>query len=238
MWCMNICCHKTVVVLWLLQAVVVSGYCLPAAYARLYPEECKKAKAFYFEHERLFENAARSAMLAPQLLFAIVAPELTQYSYLRNRLETYSLKMFYVQQGKDYSDFSIGVFQMKPSFVERLETFAANDSTLRVKYAACLFAEPDGRAARVARIDRLNTVEWQLTYLSLFCEVVQKCFGNLSFASADEQLRFYASAYNCGFHKSEQQIKITDKKALFPHFSRKKFRYSDIAMWFYREMLK
>ena len=144
----------------------------------------------------------------------------------------------YVQGGTVYANFSIGYFQMKPSFIERLEEYAAADTVLKTKYAACLFANPNERASRVARIDRLNTVEWQIIYLMLFCEMLQKQFENVVFTNTEEQLRFYASAYNCGFHKSEQQIKETEQKALFPHFSRKKFKYSDIAVWFYGEVLK
>ena len=224
---------KRMLILALLLAVVaVAGK--GQEYAKLYPAECRKAKEFYVQHKNLFEAAAQSTGLSAQMLFAIVAPELTQHKHLSNKLENYSLKVYYVQRGKAYADFSTGVFQMKPSFVEQLEEYAAADTELKVKYAACLFANPDERAARVARIDRLSTVEWQITYLSLFCEVLQKRFGNLSFTTVEEQLRFYASAYNCGFQKSEQQIRQTEQKALFPHFSLQKFRYLDIAVWFYR----
>ena len=207
-------------------------------YAALYPKDCQNAKEFYAQHKALFETAAHTVGLTPQFLFAIVAPELTQYSFLSNKIETYSLKVFYVQGGKPYANFSIGYFQMKPSFVELLEETAAADTHLQTKYATCLFDQPDKRAARVTRIDRLNTVEWQLTYLSLFCEILQKRFSNLAFATMEEQLGFYASAYNCGFHKSEQQIKETAQKALFPHFSTQKFKYSDIAVWFYQEIMR
>ena len=202
-------------------------------YAKQYSNECRETKNFYFKHKKLFEKAAQSVGLSPQMLFAIVAPEFTQYSSLDNKMETYSLKVFYVQQGKAYSDFSIGYFQMKPSFIELLEEYAASDANLKKKYAACLFPNPNERSARVARIDRLNTIEWQIIYLSLFCDVLHKRFENLSFDTNEEQLRFYASAYNCGFHKSEWQIKETEQKALFPHYSKQKFKYSDIALWFY-----
>ncbi|MDR2407550.1 MAG: hypothetical protein LBE13_05510 [Bacteroidales bacterium] len=88
------------------------------------------------------------------------------------------------------------------------------------------------------RIERLNTVEWQIKYLVLFCEMVNVRFGNLAFVSEEEKLRFYASAYNCGFYKLEEEIKATAQKALFPHFSTQKFRYADISLLFYKEILQ
>jgi hypothetical protein len=207
------------------------------AYIVLYPEESIEAKAFYDEHKNLFETAAQELGLSSEFLFSIVAPELTQYSYLRNRLETYSLKVLYVQRGKSYADFSIGYFQMKPSFIERLETYLSLDTLLRSKYSSYLFTDPEARTSRVERIDRLNTVAWQIKYLSLFCETVNRKFGKLAFSNEEEKLRFYASAYNCGFYKSEQQIKETEQKALFPHFSKQKFKYADISVLFYREIM-
>jgi hypothetical protein len=203
-------------------------------YCSLYPEDCSKAQTFYSEHQSLFETAAQKTGLPARFLFAIVAPEFTQYSYLSNKIETYSLKVFYVQRGKAYSDFSIGCFQMKPSCIEQMEAYASADSLLKAKYSFCLFARPDERASRVERINRLNTVAWQIDYLALFCEIMQRQFAHLAFQTQEEKLRFYASAYNCGFHKSEQQIKETALKALFPHFSKQKFKYADISVWFYR----
>ena len=239
---MNINCGKPVLLLGLLLLLLLllayRGNAQSVTYMQQFPKECSNAIAFYTRHQSLFETAAQQVGLKPQMLFAIVAPEITQYGYLSNTLETYSLKVLYVQNGKTYADFSVGYFQMKPSFVEQLEQFAAEDTILKAKYAACLFINPNERETRVERVNRLNTVEWQIAYLELFCEVLQKKFADILFDADETQVRFYASAYNCGFHKSEQQIKKIAQKALFPHFWGQKFRYSDIAAWFYQEIMK
>jgi hypothetical protein len=214
--------------------VLWSGMLFGQSYCERYGQECAFAASFYETHRTDFKQAAECTGLSSSFLFGIVAPELTQYGYLKDKLETYSLKVLYVQNGKSYADFSIGCFQMKPSFVERLEECASTDSLLNRKYASCLFSVPEARASRVERIDRLGTVEWQITYLVLFCEVISRKFGKLIFSNEAEKLRFYASAYNCGFHKSEQQIKETAQKSLFPHFSSVKYHYDDIALWFYK----
>jgi len=215
----------------------VTNYCFARSYSEIYPKECKIAKQFFADYKNRFEVAGKIAGISAEFLFAIVAPELTQYSYLSNKLETYSLKVMYVQGGKGYANFSIGYFQMKPSFIEQMESSIAADIDLKSIFFDYLFSEGNSREARVARIDRLNTVEWQLKYLSLFCVLVNKHFATVSFESEEDKLRFYASAYNAGFHRTESDIKKIGKKSLFPHFSQQKFKYSDIAVWFYNEIL-
>jgi len=204
-------------------------------YCREYEKDCQKAKEFFAEHKSKLEDAAKKCGVSSEFLFAVVAPEITQFNYLSDKLETYSLKVFYVQGGKAYSDFSIGYFQMKPSFIEALENYISIDKDLKNKYKKFLFKKPNERQARVERVERLGGIEWQVDYLALFFIVVNHRFPDITFSTTEEQLRFFASAYNCGFHKSEQQIKETEQKALFPHFSRQKFKYSDIAVWFYQE---
>ena len=208
------------------------------AYCREYEKDCQKAKSFFTAHKSELETAGKTVNLSAEFLFAIVAPEITQFSYLSDKIETYSLKVFYVQNGKAYSDFSIGVFQMKPSFIEALENYITAHEALKTNYKKFLFANPNERQARVERVERLGKPEWQMEYLALFCAVVNHKFAGITFADEEEKLRFYASAYNCGFHKSAQQIKETAQKALFPHFSRQKFNYSDIALWFFRGITK
>ena len=207
------------------------------AYCKDYHKDCEKAKEFFIDHKSLFENAAQTCGLSVEFLFAVVAPEFTQYSYLSNKLETYSLKVFYVQNGTAYSNFSIGLFQMKPSFIESLENYITADTILKKEYKKFLFEKPDERQARVERIERLSAVEWQMKYLALFCIIVNHKFANTTFVNEEEKLRFYANAYNSGFHRTEEALKSV-KGAYFPHFSRQKFKYSDITMWFYREVLR
>ena len=201
-------------------------------YYRKYEKECLIAKAFFAEHKSKLDVAAQTCNLSPEFLFAIVAPEFTQFSYLSDKIETYSLKVFYVQCGKAYSDFSIGVFQMKPSFIEAMENYISADKSLKRKYKKFLFKKPNERQARVERVNRLGSVEWQIEYLALFCTIVNHKFAGTTFADEKEKLQFYANAYNSGFHRSEEALK-TVQGACFPHFSFQKFRYADISVWFY-----
>jgi hypothetical protein len=218
-------------------ALLLLASLLPRAggeeYADAYPSGCRDALAFYAANDALFEAAARGTSFSPRFLFAIVAPEYTRYSGARDKIESYSLKVLYVQGGASYSDFSVGPFQMKPSFVERLEASIAADSLLAARHAGCLLGHLDARAARVERLRRLASVEWQLEYLVASLEIVERRFASLASADDEEKLRFHATAYNCGFHVPEQRIREMERKAYFPRSTRR-FRYSDVAAWFYR----
>jgi len=77
-------------------------------YHKQYPVECEYAVKFYGEYKIGFDNVAEKTNLDSKFVFSIVAPEITQFNYLSNIAETYSLKVLYVQGGKNYSDFSIG----------------------------------------------------------------------------------------------------------------------------------
>jgi hypothetical protein len=227
---------KTIILL-LVLAAATALVPLPAAaappYEAAYGTECAKASAFYAEHRAAFERHAATAGLDAAFLFGIVAPELTQYHHLSDRLECYSLKVLYVQGGRSYADFSVGFFQMKPSFVEQMEDSLRLRTALHERFGACLLAAPGSRAARVERIRRLSQLEWQLHYLSLFCALVEARFGDRPFASGEERLRFHAAAYNAGFHRSFEAITAIAGQSLFPHFSTVKYRYADISVWFY-----
>lgn len=125
---------------------------------------------------------------------------------------------------------------MKPSFIEGLENYIRNNNELKIKYDSYLFQDSQSKNARIERIDRLNSISWQIKYLSVFCDLINHKFNHLQFVSNTEKVRFFASAYNSGFHKSENALKIMQKMKYFPRFGIEKYNYSDIANWFYNEL--
>lgn len=226
---------------WINCCIAVLFFLLPAVgsgqgkrYAERYAGECREALDFWELHKADFEVAAKKAGVSPRFLFAVVAPEVSQFGSLMNKAQTYTLKVLYAQNGKAYADFSIGMFQMKPSFVEQLEVCVGKDKTLLAEFPDVRLPA-DSRDTRVERIKRLDSLEWQMTYLTLFCRVVEWRFSNTSFATEEDKLRFYANAYNRGFHLSEERLR-QEGKPYFPAFARQKFRYADVALWFYRNV--
>jgi len=54
-------------------------------------------------------------------VLSIVFPELIRFNAIQDKIETFALQSLYVKYGKDYANFSVGPFQVKPSFAESLE---------------------------------------------------------------------------------------------------------------------
>jgi hypothetical protein len=204
-------------------------------YCENYFSECSYAKEFYRTHIVEFENSAKKTNESARFLFSIVAPELTQYSWLKDKIESVALKVLYVQKGKGYADFSIGYFQMKPSFIESLEAQIKSYKDTLKRFQEILIPEHDPMQARITRIKRLETLDWQIKYLEVFVKIVEMKFKFRSFRSTEDKVAFYASAYNVGFLKSEEVISKISEKQLFPFFAKQKFKYKDVSLFFYRD---
>ncbi|MEM9916836.1 MAG: hypothetical protein AAF990_01995 [Bacteroidota bacterium] len=170
---------------------------------------------------------------------AIVAPELIRYHLLKDFFETKALEWGYVNGGSKIADFSIGHFQMKPSFIEQLEAALACDEKLGRRWQMLLIdAKQDEKIQRQQRIERLKDFHWQLRYAMAFCELADEMYQCRSFSSVAERLRFYAAAYNFGFDQSPHQIAAWQQKAAFPYgqkFQGEQCRYSDLATAFYQQ---
>ena len=89
-------------------------------------------------------------------------PEVERYSRLQDALETAANYGTYITTGGG-PDFSIGLFQMKPSFVEEMEK-AWMRSGLAREYELW-FDTADNATARRIRISRLQKEEWQVIYV-------------------------------------------------------------------------
>jgi hypothetical protein len=210
-----------------------ASYAGGAAYACREASACEAVLAFYAAHENSFVQLAEGSAFTPAFLFGIVAPEITRYSGGINFVELRALKVLYVQGGTAYANFSVGHFQMKPSFVERLEDSLRCRPWLHARFGHCLIAGPTPRATRVERLERLSRLDAQMDYLLLFCTLVEERFRGRWYPTVAARLRFFASAYNTGFHKDAAAIAATGAVAHFPRFSPVKFRYVDIATWFW-----
>ena len=170
--------------------------------------------------------------LDPLLAESVVWPEMERYSRLQDLMETTANYGSYVSTGGG-PDFSIGPFQMKPSFVEAMEK-AWMRSGLARRYELW-FDTADNATARRIRITRLQKEEWQVIYVGVFLRLLYASYGSynkkgertqdgLETLSMEEQVRLAATAYNRGVVWAAPGY--GDLSALREHAREKHFHYA------------
>lgn len=220
----------------LLILLLITGKCSLAlpSYLSYYKQESEFAIGFYSENKREFDQAARRTGLSAAFIFSIVAPELSQYHLLSDYAQVYALKVLYVQGGKAYGNFSVGLFQMSPSFIETLESKVANNHQLKELFPE-LIIPGNNKSSRAKRIKRLEDKNWQITYLTAFCLIVNDLYSEVAFSCEGEELQFFAAVYNIGFRSYEDIIRIRTIP-VFPRFGILKFCYSKVANEFLNKL--
>ena len=171
------------------------------------------------------------------ILVSVVFPEIVRYSFVRDLLETKSLEIGYVRKGSRFVDFSIGRFQMKPSFLESLESYIQQNPQLQDKYHPKLrYATRDQQSIRRERIERLRSLNWQLLYLQVFYEIVLLRHPFLQEKSLDYRIRFIATAYNHGFLAGRVELEQWMDRKTYPWgagIKGEQYAYSRVAQYFF-----
>ncbi len=165
-------------------------------------------------------------------ILPVVFPECARFNNFSNLLEKSILDYYYVENGSESSDFSIGYFQMKPSFIEKLENSIENDSIfhvdLRQKFA---YKSTAAKSQREERLKRLENENWQLEYLCAFVKLMKNRYLQEDISS--NELSFVAAAYNYGFFKKTDEILKWQEIKAFPngiHNQAQNYAYSDLAV--------
>jgi hypothetical protein len=168
---------------------------------------------------------------------AMVFPELVRYSALRDQVEITLLKALYVHYGTGYSDFSVGVFQIKPSCAESILKHLSRpinrDLVVRIRNIHDL---PSVREKRKAILTELENPAGEYTMVVAMVQILEKKYNRIRWKNQDEKLRFFSTAYNSGFTLPEKTIREMIKMKLFhtklgrPSVT---YSYSDISSaWF------
>lgn len=218
----------------LAQKEAPSGSDYPAIFGKSY-----QAALDYISRNSAATRAFESYGVEPGAAWAIVFPELIRWSALADLIQTSNLQSLYVQFGTGYSDFSVGRFQMKPSFAETLEgdfnrlLSPEEQKTIRESR----FALEDTVENRRARVRRLTDPEDQVRYLVIFFRVMDRLYAAETRATNEDKVRFYAAAYNSGYRSGAARIRRETGRSRF-HLSvlpsRPYYNYADIAADFLR----
>jgi hypothetical protein len=149
------------------------------------------------------------------------------------------LKTLYVNLGEDYADFSIGQFQMKPSFAEMIRENApvvkGGNSEITFKYISDF---DDIKDFRKSIISDLEDPKSQINYLIIFVKICENKF-QISRRDDLSEVKFLATAYNCGFDKNEEVIESMIDKKFFNTklFKTENYCYADISLFWYKQSM-
>lgn len=199
--------------------------------------EWEEAATIAREHRTVWREQWASLDVDSRLCEAIVFPELMRYVPFRNQVEKAALLALYVQNGKEKANFSVGMFQMKPSFAEEVE-HAWMHSGLRHEYQL-YFDLRSTKEVRRQRIARLDNDLWQCVYLALFVRLMIEREPSLAEMEDTERLKLLATAYNHSFSAPLETLKQRETMKSF-HLdlvatkSTTFYSYADLAAYYYK----
>ena len=173
-------------------------------------------------------------------VLAVVGPEWVRYSMVRDLMETSALEFAYVRFGPEAADFSIGPFQMKPSFIEALEAAIgeAEDFPLHIQFTVA-YATSNPVLQRKVRLQRMKEIRWQYYYAFAFYILSQDRFRDHFSTKSTNPVAFIASAYNFGFTRPVAAIESWQHEEVFPYgnsFLGKQESYAQVSLRFYEAL--
>ena len=214
------------------------------------------ATAYCEQHRSEWRQVWEQYNVPCDIAEAVIFPELIRYSLFQNKMESSAVKTLYITMGKERCDFSIGRFQMKPSFAEDIEKRWMRSGLAR-EYNL-YFDTKDNEIARKVRISRLEKEEWQCIYLAIFLKMLYLDYGSfnkqgqfmqngIDTLPVDEQVRLSATAYNrgCrwtnpGFSPIDELWTMSTEKhfhtAVVPTSKTRRYVYADLALKHFKEI--
>jgi hypothetical protein len=228
---------RTLFVLLLFIGLPKTSFSQSLNYRDIFGEDWKKAETFEKGNRSWIEPVLiKNHIYYPEAI-SIIFPELVRYSALRDKMEISLLKTLYVNLGEEYADFSIGVFQMKPSFAENIR----HESTAFLgRRSGIVFKSPadyaDIKDFRKSIISDLEDPEGQVAYLISFIRICEKKF-NISRLNEVARIKFLSTAYNYNFDKTALQIaSMADKKFFSTKLLKtENYSYADISVFWYNQ---
>jgi hypothetical protein len=221
----------------LLTVNILHGWSQPLNYKDIFGDDWNKAQAFERENRSWMEPVLARNHISYPLAIAVIFPELVRYSALLDKMEITLLKALYINLGEEYANFSIGQFQMKPSFGEIIREEAPSVLGRRSEIVFRNLSEFDNiKNYRKSIVTDFEDTRTQLNYLVAFLKICEKKYKT---NRKDEitRLKFLATAYNYGIDKTPAQIEgMADKKFFNTKvFKTENYCYKDVALFWYKQ---
>ncbi len=212
----------------------------PVNYNEVFGSDWQKALQFVDENESWMRPLLGKHKISYPVAVAVIFPELVRYSALRDKMETAMLKTLYRNLGNDYADFSIGAFQVKPSFAEKIREEMKSVPGWRAKQVFKKRSSyKNDREYRGAIVTELENTRSEFNYIIAFFKICEKYFP-LAAESEAARIRFLATAYNTGFWKSKEEIEKMSELKFFNTklFKTENYSYADVSLFWYKHYLQ
>lgn len=206
-------------------------------YREVFGDDWEKAQTFEQENRNWMEPILTKNHISYPLAIAVIFPELVRYSALRDKMEITLLKALYINLGEEYANFSIGQFQMKPSFAEVIREKVTSVLSRR---SGAIYKESteydDIKNFRKSIIADLEDPRTQFNYLVAFFKICDKSYS-LNRMDEITRLKFLATAYNFGIDKTPSQIESMVNKKFFNTklFKTENYSYADVSVFWYTQ---
>jgi len=207
-------------------------------YRGIFGDDWDKAEAFERENRGWIDSALSKNHISYPVAISVIFPELVRYSALRDKMEISILKTLYINLGDDYADFSIGVFQMKPSFAERIREDAPRIAGQRKGLLDKSSRYDDIKQFRRSVVNGLENPKTQIYYLIAFIKICQERYESDK-RDIPSQIIFLSTAYNYGFDKTQPQIDSMSARKFFNTrmFKTLNYSYSDVSLYWYNQQV-
>lgn len=228
---------KTLIIFLFIAFIANPGWSQSHNYENIFGDDWNKALAFERENRIWMEPVLVRNHVSYPLAIAVIFPELVRYSALRDKMEITMLKALYINLGEDYANFSIGRFQMKPSFAEKVRVQAPELITPRSGIVFSALSEYDDISDyRKSIVSDLEDPRREINYLVSFFKICEKKYKS-RWQDESEKVKFLATAYNYGIDKTESQIESMINKKFFNTklFSTENYSYADVSLFWYKQ---
>lgn len=210
-----------------------------ADYVQIFGHKYSDAVTFLYRNYWIWDSL-EVQQVDPAFAIAIVFPEIIRYSEIKDKIEKGGLFSLYIYYGEKYANFSVGEFQMKPSFARQLEEDLAKLPKRKARQFAVI-NPANTQNARKERVKRLDDLQWQVRYLALFIQIMDERYKNKQWATNAEKLKFYATAYNYGYTRPYKEIyEVINKKNFHLGWASlgERYCYADISLNYALKALK
>jgi hypothetical protein len=206
-------------------------------YPEIFGNDWQKALNFIDENNYWIRPSLAKYNISYPEAIAVVFPELVRYSALRDKMEITLLKTLYRNLGVEYADFSVGVFQVKPSFAEKIYETIPGRKPVRLFKRRNEYGSDF--AFRSAIISDLEDPKTELNYIIGFFKICETRF-HIKWGDEVSKIKFLATAYNTGFWKSANEIEKMSEKKFFNTnlFKTENYSYADVSLYWYNQYIQ